>query len=79
MNKVLIKDNSGNMYVSLWEEWILYIQDQLLNGNKYFEFRDLLVKEFDGDLSTTADLIIFPIPDMNIAETKVDKICHENS
>ena len=57
LNKGIIYDEHGSMELTLWEEWIDWIKDNVTNGHDYFNCKNLLVREFNNVkyLSTCSD------------------------
>ena len=60
LNGAILSDSTGQICLSLWEEWIDYLKGEVSEGKVCFDLKNLIVKEFDGEmqLSTCSDTSI---------------------
>lgn len=50
MNQLYIYNETGTIELTVWESWIDFLQE---NNGKCFEFCNLLVKDFNGEISVS--------------------------
>lgn len=76
MNQAFLFDKHGDMELTIWDEWITFFKAEIEKNNTYFQFNNLLVKEFNGSLSlsTCSDTHCLLLPNEDIPEPKKESL-----
>ena len=75
LKQVYLVDNTGSMKLTMWEEWITFMRNAL-EFNQVLKLKNLLVKEFRGNitLTTCSDTQITASENNDISLSKNDKL-----
>ena len=81
LNNAFLYNTSGEIALTIWEEWIPFFKSHVQAGSNYFEIKNLLVREFNNEmsLSTCSDTsctVLIEDPPSTTYEVRERKIIH---